>query len=177
MTASNSKGCIDTDTIHIEVPDLTPIIDTNSIPGCDGLYVEYENLTPFPIEHLWVFNDGTTNNDLAVEKLIDYESSNLTTIYTNDENGCRDSLDINVTTLDFDHYFSWYLPNVFTPNNDQINDLFEIQLAGRMNECANLFIFNKWGEVMVKDKEESLSTGIKHISREILILLRLHNVP
>ena len=39
------------------------------------------------------------------------------------------------------------MPNVFTPNNDQINDLFEIQLAGRMNECANLFIFNKWGEV------------------------------
>ena len=38
----------DTDTIHIEVPDLTPIIDTNTIPGCDGLYVEYENLTPFP---------------------------------------------------------------------------------------------------------------------------------
>ena len=147
VTASDSKGCIDTDTIRIEVPDLTPIIDTNTIPGCDGLYVEYENLTPLPIEHLWVFNDGTTSNDLAVEKLIDYESTNLTTIYTNDENGCRDSLDINVTTLDFDHYFSWYLPNVFTPNNDQINDLFEIQLAGRMNECANLFIFNKWGEV------------------------------
>jgi gliding motility-associated-like protein len=42
--------------------------------------------------------------------------------------------------------FVIYIPNVFTPNNDQINDTFEIQILGGMIEEG--YIFNRWGEIV-----------------------------
>ena len=37
-----------------------------------------------------------------------------------------------------------YVPNTFTPNNDGINDVFEIK--GEYINNFNLWIFNRWGE-------------------------------
>ena len=38
------------------------------------------------------------------------------------------------------------IPNVFTPNGDSFNDVFEIYYDG--NESYNLLIFNRWGKIM-----------------------------
>lgn len=43
-----------------------------------------------------------------------------------------------------------YVPNTFTPNNDGINDVFEIQ--GKEIKEFELWIFNRWGEVLYNTK-------------------------
>jgi len=44
-------------------------------------------------------------------------------------------------------------PNVFTPNNDGINDFFEIKCTSIAN--FNLFIYNRWGVPVYKTTEQS----------------------
>ena len=39
-----------------------------------------------------------------------------------------------------------YVPNAFTPNNDGLNDAFEI--IGRQIESFELVIYNRWGDVV-----------------------------
>jgi len=46
-----------------------------------------------------------------------------------------------------------YAPNAFTPNNDNINDFFEIKTENIT--AFNLLIFNRWGEVIFQSKDPS----------------------
>jgi gliding motility-associated-like protein len=47
-----------------------------------------------------------------------------------------------------------FIPNVFTPNGDKINDLFEIK---GLKKCANynLQVYNRWGELIFNTEQPS----------------------
>ncbi len=66
---------------------------------------------------------------------------------------CTNSIDINIDTDLFENYFDIYYPNVFTPNGDGENDLFIVEVPGRINECTELIIYNRFGEI------QFISTG------------------
>ena len=71
-----------------------------------------------------------------------------------DQYGCQDTATYNYNSLGFDDYFNIdKIPNVFTPNDDDNNDVFEIKVAGKLYECTVLKIYNRWGQV------QFLSTG------------------
>jgi gliding motility-associated-like protein len=65
------------------------------------------------------------------------------TVNTTDVNGCTASNSISVEVNSADNIF---VPNVFTPNNDGSNDVFE--LRGDMGGIIylNFSVFNRWGE-------------------------------
>jgi gliding motility-associated-like protein len=39
-----------------------------------------------------------------------------------------------------------YIPSAFTPNNDGLNDGF--QVVGRQIESFELFVYNRWGDIV-----------------------------
>ena len=47
--------------------------------------------------------------------------------------------------LTFDDYFTISDPNVFTPNGDNLNDEFIIKIPEKVEKCAELTIYNRWG--------------------------------
>jgi len=147
VEATNAQGCSYNDTIIIEVSSPTPLFDTLLTPGCDGVYMEYENNSINAVNFYWEFSDGTTSNDELVKREFDFNTSFNAELFAIDQFGCIDSLEINTSSLGFEDYFDWSFPNVFTPNGDGLNDLFVINVAGRMYECVDLVIYNKWGEV------------------------------
>ena len=53
-----------------------------------------------------------------------------------------------ITKLCTDNCPVYDLPNVFTPNNDSINDFFKALLPYRYVKDINIKIFNRWGEKM-----------------------------
>ncbi|MCO6495568.1 MAG: gliding motility-associated C-terminal domain-containing protein [Bacteroidetes bacterium] len=67
----------------------------------------------------------------------------------NPDNGCIDSLD---TTLVFAEYpfTNLQIPNVFTPNNDGLNDCYRV--LGISDECeqGKIVIYDRWGLVVYK---------------------------
>lgn len=70
-------------------------------------------------------------------------SPDETTIYTVtlNNNGCEVSETILIT-VEFESTI--YIPNVFSPNGDGINDIFFVQ--GRNIESLSFLIFDRWGE-------------------------------
>ncbi len=56
-------------------------------------------------------------------------------------NGCSDSACVKITTTPCSYF---YIPNSFTPNNDDLNDVFKPEIVG-MKEY-HFLISNRWGE-------------------------------
>jgi gliding motility-associated-like protein len=90
---------------------------------------------------IWDFGDGSFGYQREVthhyDGLDEYDAA--VTVTTN--NGCFD-----VATVHLYGSVIIYIPNAFTPNNDGLNDAFEI--IGRQVESFELVIYNRWGDVV-----------------------------
>ena len=45
-----------------------------------------------------------------------------------------------------------YAPDIFSPNNDQQNDVFFVQAGDCIKQIKELIIYNRWGEVIFRDE-------------------------
>ncbi|NLL28784.1 MAG: gliding motility-associated C-terminal domain-containing protein [Bacteroidales bacterium] len=67
------------------------------------------------------------------------------TVYVTDKNGCASS---DKVVVYINSKIKLTIPNVITPNNDMINDVFDIQAEGVTK--MKVSIFNRWGKVITK---------------------------
>jgi gliding motility-associated-like protein len=94
---------------------------------------------PNGVSHLW--NNGLTTQDITMSPIED-----TTYIITAlQANGCYDVADVNVVISE---ELNFFIPNLFTPNNDQTNDLFLMYGNGVDSDNFNFSIFNRWGEIV-----------------------------
>ncbi len=96
---------------------------------------------------LWCFGDKDT--------LIGYEPNPTEHTYQGvsgtmsvmlhviDTNGCEDSVLHTLLLLEYLRF-----PNVFSPNGDGINDVFDPTEAGGIFEDFDMIIYNRWGEIV-----------------------------
>ncbi|MEE9437842.1 MAG: gliding motility-associated C-terminal domain-containing protein [Saprospiraceae bacterium] len=80
-------------------------------------------------------------------------SPNATTNYTVtviDENGCLATDDLTVFV---DLSRNAYLPNIFSPNGDNNNDLFQIATGFGVQEVTNFIIYDRWGNKVYNDEK------------------------
>ena len=61
------------------------------------------------------------------------------------------------------------LPNVFTPNNDNLNDLFTPIKPYRDVDSINLVVYNRWGDIVFETSDPDINwNGVHQNSNEIL---------
>ena len=60
-----------------------------------------------------------------------------------DNFGCEYSADISITVNVVNT--KYYIPNIFSPNNDGINDVFSVYYEEGIQEVLEIHIFNRWG--------------------------------
>lgn len=62
------------------------------------------------------------------------------------------------------------VPNVFTPNNDQKNDFFNILLANHSENIAVFKVYNRWGKLMYDndDPEKGWNGGLRNNIHELM---------
>ena len=91
--------------------------------------------------YVWDFGDG----DWAYEKNPTHRYDGLSTyeaeVFVTTDIGCTDNaiMDIYGDVL-------FYIPTAFTPDNDGLNDAFEI--TGRQIRLFEIWIYNRWGELV-----------------------------
>lgn len=88
-----------------------------------------------------------------------YVYPNQVTVYTvtvMDENGCIAEDEIEVRIDDNRNIF---IPNVFTPNGDGINDYFQIFTGSGVESVNYLYVFDRWGNQMFSAKDLDLNPG------------------
>ena len=139
--------CVVIDTVKIEVPLIEATFDTTLTPKCKGIEVEYINTSDQELEFYWIFNTSDSAYEDEVIKIYNFNSEYIGTLFVNDSNGCTSSLTNNGNALSFNDYFAITDPNVFSPNNDGQNDIFEIFIPDAIKECSELNIYNRWGQL------------------------------
>ncbi|HWY11918.1 MAG TPA: gliding motility-associated C-terminal domain-containing protein, partial [Bacteroidia bacterium] len=146
LTVTNpTTGCVSTSTVDVinAVPtaSITPDVTTGFAP----LTVNFTNTSTNANTFTWSFGNGTTSTFTTTQNTSSsYNSGGTYTITMIASSGlCSDTASIVIIV---DDGFSIEIPNVFTPNDDSVNDVFTITSKG-VKEIT-LQIFNRWGQLM-----------------------------
>ncbi|MEE4198966.1 MAG: gliding motility-associated C-terminal domain-containing protein [Bacteroidales bacterium] len=129
-----------------------------SISGSAPLKVRFENMSENGSHYTYFFGDSLINNDEDTVFTTDYSlqpehtyyysapdsgKTYIARLYSESSFGCRDSLFIEVfvepTSIEF--------PNVFTPNNDNVNDIYQLTDFKSIRNFK-ITIFNRVGQVV-----------------------------
>lgn len=152
----NNDGCSDTTSVDIIVhPNPLASIESNSLNLLsDNPTAIFQNNSINNFSSTWNFGDGTfiSDNSNNVTHTFPYEDANYTvTLMVSSEFGCNDFTTISIQVSGDPIY---YIPNTFTPDGDQFNNVFKpIFTTGFDPTAFNLSIYNRWGELLF----ESLS--------------------
>ncbi|HSY76363.1 MAG TPA: gliding motility-associated C-terminal domain-containing protein, partial [Bacteroidia bacterium] len=126
--------------VAITKPNATFIATPDTIEG--GQFVSFVDNNSGANYWSWTFGEGTSLAS-AVDSFPYFQytvpGSYIVTLVVTNKYGCADSASDTVVVLE-----GIYVPNVFTPNGDGINDVFHVTAGGM--KTYSIEIFNRWGE-------------------------------
>lgn len=97
----------------------------------------------------WSWNFGTDPDSTSALRspafAFDSVACYTITLAVTSEHGCTDDTEMELCVED--DYALW-VPNTFTPNGDDINEVFMVQSSVRAPKVFQLTIFNRWGETI-----------------------------
>jgi gliding motility-associated-like protein len=135
VTVTDNNQCNGSDTVTIVTLRPSP----QAFLPADTLICTYGKLQLKPLSdfknYLWSTNELTPF--ITISKAGKYS------LQVTDQYGCvgKDSMVVSPR----DCLYGFYIPNVFTPNNDGKNDVFKPMLFGRIIKF-HFAIFNRWGQ-------------------------------
>lgn len=111
--------------------------------------VTFDNLSDYANDYEWSFGDGTATSN-AFEPSHEFPESPNTTfpvrLIAKNDFGCADTILKPITVEDV---IIFYIPNVFTPDGDDFNEIFKpIMYSGIDVYNYHMTIYNKWGEIV-----------------------------
>lgn len=126
--------------MNLQVPD--------SIPMCKGQPISIEALTDIPASFDW--QPGNLSGP-SVEVNPDYSAQYQVYAYT--DNCTTETRTIEVEVLE-NCECKLVIPNVFTPNGDNSNDIFLVQNPqGCVIHTFDLVLYNRWGEMVWRSED------------------------
>ncbi len=129
-------------------------------PSCasrmDGSIVinELEAIAPFSIQ--W---SVPTQDDYLIDKL----GEGVYVLQITDGNNCQYErvFDLRADTDDVEDCLRYYIPNVFSPNNDGINDVFSIfvdEFSG-LETIVSFQVYSRWGALLFEQNDFTTTNG------------------
>lgn len=118
-----------------------PVVELSADTSVCGIPVVLNAENP---NSTYWWSNGSTTSSITVT-----ESGNYTVVVDNGR--CKLSERSNVEYITFDEKFS--PPNIFTPNRDGQNDLFDLNIAVAV--MYDLKIYNRWGNLVYKSQESN----------------------
>jgi gliding motility-associated-like protein len=151
LTQTDSQGCDTTvtfnDVVCIEDVEASFYLSPGTI-GPGNSTVSFYNNSVNAVSYQWYFGDNTNATDF--EPIHTY-STNLQTGYVatliaTSGAGCVDSTSMPIS---YQELLIYYVPNTFTPDADEHNQLFTpVFTSGFSPDNFEMTIFNRWGELV-----------------------------
>ena len=152
LLQAHNGSCMSTDSVSVFVVDSASAAFNYSFDSC-ARTIQVSSIADLSnSQFVWDFGDGFTST--ISQQNHQYQKQGIFTVKltTNPQAPCRgeDSLVISIPFVDKDLR---RIPEVFSPDDDQINDVFEI--IGETHPCAikSMRIFNRWGETIYDSLE------------------------
>lgn len=155
VVTSTTGGCDSLITLFVETvnPDNLISLSENELQLNQGNQIDIipSFIDPSVETIEWTDEDG---NILSTDDgLLGFspEISTYLEVTVVDENGCSET---EFLFVEVDIFVNIFIPNVFTPNGDDVNDRFSIFANNSVDGIEKLVIFDRWGEPVFADAHE-----------------------
>jgi len=155
VTANGSNGCFDEDSIFIQVGNLGAAVTATANPSV-VLPGETSTLTAFPggFSYSWSPPTGLSNPTSQITQATVDEETTYTVSVT--DGICTQSAAVTVKVLQVACREPFlYIPNAFSPNGDNENDVLYVRSA--ITTEILFRVFDRWGEMIFETR--SLNDG------------------
>jgi gliding motility-associated-like protein len=159
LTVTNNQGCSSSETYSniacvFDSPIASFSADQMTVSVIEPLvhfFNQSQNTTSFE----WDFGDGTNGFAENPTHTFPGEAGDYNVILTAyNQIGCIDTASLNIHIF---QDFIFYVPNSFTPNDDEKNQVFlPILTAGYKKGTYKLTIYNRWGEMVFESRDENV---------------------
>lgn len=151
LTANSDQGCIS----QLMVPNSVCLINlpiaeffasTTQLDNANQTVV-FSNGSANASNYIWNYGDGSpSSNQFEGTHVYDNNgnANYVVTLVASDPAGCSDTFSL---TIGYTANLLAYVPNTFTPNNDQLNNDFKPVFTAGFDPFAYSFkVYNRWGE-------------------------------
>ncbi|MCB0547482.1 MAG: gliding motility-associated C-terminal domain-containing protein [Phaeodactylibacter sp.] len=159
-------GCALTETTRVtvseQVPPLTAMAEPDTLFG-PGLVQLEATLDP-DYSYFWQPAAGL-NNISIYNPTIRVDSTVVLTVEVTDKEGCRNAVELRVVVLSECREPFIFVPNAFTPNGDNLNDLLFVE--GNTIDELYFAIYNRWGEKVFETDDQSIGWDGTYKGKEL----------
>ena len=144
LTVTNLlTNCSATTSVNVIQGNVTAGIAATPTTGIAPVTVNFTEQCVGASSYYWSFGDNNSNS-IAPNPVYIYNTNGTYTVMLIASSGpCSDTAYVTIIIKDG---LTLEIPNVFTPNGDDINDVFTIKTTGVKD--ISLQIFNRWGDKM-----------------------------
>lgn len=156
VVGTDANGCSNTSSVNITVlPVPNAAISANTQVGAPGEVFTFTNNSSNGITYSWDLGNGTqTTIATTAEQTTSYDQVGLYTVNLIASNGfCQSDASLQVQIIVPELIL--FVPNVFTVNDDAVNDTWSIQTQHATE--VNVQIFNRWGN-LIKELKTATDT-------------------
>ncbi len=142
LTLKDNNGCTsDTNLFVPETIQVNASFSANPQSGPKPLLVEFTNLSIGANHYIWHVDSNYLSNDINESQYFTNAGTySVGLIAYNNSPQCADTFSLQISVFDS---LMIQIPNVLTPNDDGINDIFSVTINGAKEvKCA---IVNRWG--------------------------------
>ncbi|MES2285278.1 MAG: PKD domain-containing protein [Bacteroidota bacterium] len=156
LTASFGAGCTSTDSLSCMI-NVFPQPDANYTVFPDEIdmiapNVFFTSTSTNATSWIWNFGDSTSSVLENPEHTYNDVGIYFVTLYTTNSYGCVDSITSSIEVIDL---ITKFIPNAFTPNKNDRNDIFNIYSHGISPDNFELLIFDRWGKQVFKTTDRN----------------------
>jgi gliding motility-associated-like protein len=141
----NDGNCSsDTQRVTITVrPKAVASFTANPTQGFIPLTVQFTNLSTKATGYQWYFGNGDTSTQFSPSHIYKKKGIYTAKLIAFDSTGCNDTFSQKIIV---EEKFLIIVPDVFTPDNNGLNDDFEIYYQAILSMDGK--IYNRWGELV-----------------------------
>lgn len=155
LTVADAIGCTNTTSIQVQVYP-TPVADFNFSPvrpvvnGESDVFFTDASHNATVTSWSWYFMNTPEHTSTSQNPHFMYDDPGdyVVALVVKSDNGCTDTILKNVHVYED---YGIYVPNVFTPNGDGLNDVFRPKGFGISK--YEMQIFDRWGELLFSTKD------------------------
>lgn len=129
---------------RVKVVKPTANFEPSSSILFNNLDITFANLSSNASTYQWDFGDGNTSTDVHPNNTYIDPGTYIVTLIATDDKGCVDTIRKPIMILE---EFYIYVPNTFTPNEDDINEGFSVSMVNIAS--FKMEIYNRWGQKIV----------------------------